>query len=173
MSERERAVFKVRIKGSLDQVWREITKTGEPQQALFNSRMHTRGLVPGARICMRTPSGRYTSVVGDVIEVEPEHKLSHTFRFTSYDDPECRVTYELREVGEEVEFTLTCEDMPAGTKTAKQMKQGGTMIVNTLKSVVETGKPPLGTRLLHLLFKVMEPLTPKRARSENWPLEAA
>ena len=45
-----------------------------------------------------------------------------------------------------MEFTLTMEDLAIGTKSAKQMIQGGTMIVNTLKAVIETGRPSLGTR---------------------------
>lgn len=86
------------------------------------------------------------------------------------DDPECKVIYELREVEGGVEFQLIIEDLPAGTATAKQMKQGGVMIVNTLKSIVETGRPSFGVRLLHVLFRLLEPLTPARARSEHWPL---
>ena len=47
----------------------------------------------------------------------------------------------VREVPEGVEFTLRLENLPPGTKTAKQMLQGSQMIVNTLKAVVETGRP--------------------------------
>jgi hypothetical protein len=49
------------------------------------------------------------------------------------------------------------------------MKQGGRMIVNTLKAVVENGRPSFGTRLLYRLFRGMEPCSPKTTRSENWP----
>ena len=123
---------------------------------------------------MRTPDGRYTSVVGEILEVDPPHKLCHTMKFAAHDDPWCRVTYELREVPEGVEFTLTSEDVVLGTKTAKDMERGGTFIVDTLKAVVEDGRPPLGTRLLYRLFALLGPLvTPKRCRSENWPLEGA
>lgn len=169
MSDTERAVFKVLIKGSLDDVWSELTKTDEVQQAMFNSRLHTPGLEPGAPLRMRSPNGRYTAVVGNVIELVEKVRFSHSFRFTTHDDPPCTVIYELREVEGGVEFTLTVEDLPVETKTAKQMKQGGTFIVNTLKSVVETGRPPLTARLLFVLFKLLEPFNPKRARSENWP----
>ena len=62
--------------------------------------------------------------------------------------------------------------MAAGTKTAKDMERGGPFIVKTLKAIVETGRPPLGTRLLYVLFGLLGPFTPKKCRSENWPLEA-
>jgi uncharacterized protein YndB with AHSA1/START domain len=165
----EKAVFEVLIRGSIDAVWREITKTDELQGAIFNARMHTDGLRPGGQIRMRTPDGKYTSVVGHVLEFDPPRRFVHTIAFTNLDDPPSTVTYELHEVGDQVRFTLTVE-MPAGTKSSKQMKQGGTMIVNTLKAIVETGKLPLGTRALYCLFKVMGPLTPKRCLSERWPL---
>ncbi|MBI1900803.1 MAG: SRPBCC domain-containing protein [Planctomycetia bacterium] len=119
---------------------------------------------------MRTKNGKYTGVVGEVLEFEPPHKYSHTFKFTNYDDPPCRVAYELKEVAGGVEFSLIIDGMPKGTKTEKQMKQGGAMIVKTLKAIVETGKPPLFVRMLYVLFRVLEPLSPKRTRSENWPL---
>lgn len=168
----ERAVFKVHIRGTLDQVWHELTKTDEVQKAMFDSRMHTDGLVPGGTICMRSADGKFTGVVGKVLAVDERRLLSHTFRFTTFDDPECTVTYELEERDGGVDFKLICDQMPAGTKTAKQMQQGGAMIVKTLKSVIETGKPPFGVRVLYLLFKLLAPFNPKRTRSENWPLPA-
>ncbi|HHH31292.1 MAG TPA: hypothetical protein ENK57_23500 [Polyangiaceae bacterium] len=58
-----------------------------------------------------------------------------------------------------------------GTKTAKQMGQGGNMIVNTLKACLETGKPSFGTRALFVLFRIMTPFSPKRCRSEHWPID--
>lgn len=119
---------------------------------------------------MRTPDGRYTGVVGEILECVPLKRFSHTFRFTNLDDPPCVVTYELREVPEGTEFTLIITDAAPGSKTEKQMKQGSALIVNTLKRVIETGRPSLGVRLLYAMFKVMAPLNPKRCRSEHWPV---
>jgi uncharacterized protein YndB with AHSA1/START domain len=170
MPETEKAVFKVFIRGRIEDVWREITKTDEPQACMFNTQLHTSGLRPGGKMRMRTKSGKYTVVAGDILEFNPPRRYAHTFRFAQYDDPPCKVIYDLKEVEGGVEFTLTVEDMPAGTKTAKQMTQGGTMIVNTLKAVVETGRPSFGTRVLYKLFRVLEPLSPKSTRSEHWPL---
>ena len=84
------------------------------------------------------------------------------------DDPPCKVTYELVEKDGGVEFTLRISAMTPGTKSAKQMVQGAKLILNTLKAVIETGRPPLGTRALYLLFALLEPLTPRRCRVENW-----
>lgn len=169
MAETERAVFKILIKGSIQEVWREITKTNEAQGCMFNMQLHTLGLKLGALIRMRTKNAKYTGVVGEVIEFDPPRRYSHTFRFTNFNDPPCKVIYDLKEVSGGVEFTLTCDDIPKGTKTAKQMVPGGKLIVNTLKAIVETGKPSLGTRMLFVMFKLMEPFSPKSTRTENWP----
>lgn len=164
-------VSKILIRGKIEDVWREITKTDEPQLAMFGAQMHRLALGPGSPIRMRTPNGKYTSVVGEILEVNPPYRFSHTMRFTAYDDPYCRVTYDLREVPGGVEFTLTSEGVKAGTKTAKAMTRGGDFIVRTLKAIVENGRPPLGTRLLYGMFSLLEPLSPARSRSERWPLE--
>ena len=166
-----KAIFKVFIRGTIQAVWRELTKTDEVQQAMFNSRLHTPGLAVGNPLCMRTPNGRFTNVVGNILEVERPVRFAHTMRFTTTDDPPSTVVYDLREVEGGVEFTLTVLDMPVGTKTEKQMKSGGTFIVNTMKSVVETGKPSLGVRLLFVLFAVMGPFSPAKAKTENWSFD--
>ena len=166
----EKAVFEVVIKGSIEAVWHEITKQDAPQEAFFNSVMHVDRQEPGGQIRMRTANGKYTAVVGEILEFVPPKRYAHTMRFTQFDDAPCKVVYDLEQEGDQVRFRLTCLDMPAGTKSTKQMKQGGTMIVNTLKAMVETGRPGFGTRLLFKLFKLLEPLSPKSCRSENWPL---
>lgn len=170
MGEPERTVFKVFIKGTIDAVWRELAKTHEPQGAFFNNVLHTTGLKPGAPVRMRSKNGKYTAVAGEVLEFEPPHRYALTFRFTDLDDPPCKVIHELKEVEGGVEYLLILENVPKGTKTEKQMMQGGSMIVNTMKAIVETGRPSFGVRLLYRLFPLFQLFTPKRCRSEHWPL---
>ena len=109
-------------------------------------------------------------VVGEVTAFDPPHRFAHTFRFTQYDDPECEVIYELKQLPAGVECTLTVDRLPVGTKTAKDMQGGGTMITKTLKSVVEAGKPSMGIRLMYWLFGKMEFVLPKKSAAKNWPL---
>ncbi len=60
--------------------------------------------------------------------------------------------------------------MPAGSATARSMASGGTMILNTLKAICETGRPRLGTPLMYRMFEQMEFMLPKRTSAEHWPL---
>jgi uncharacterized protein YndB with AHSA1/START domain len=167
----DKAIFKVFINGSIQAVWRELTKTDELQACLFNMRLETDGLRPGGQMRMRSASGKYTGVVGEILECKPPYRYVHTFRFTQYDDPPCVVTHELKEVEGGVEYTLTHENLAPGTKTAKQAQQGAGLICKTLKAVVETGRPTFAVRMLYRLIRLLEPLTPARCRSEHWPLD--
>ena len=83
-------MFRVVIRGTLEDVWNEITRTDEPIAAFFNSRMHVGELKPGSKLAMRTPNGKYTGVVGEILEIVPLKRFVHSFRFTQFDDPRAR-----------------------------------------------------------------------------------
>lgn len=172
MAEANKAVFRIVINGTMEAVFRELTKTGEPQGAVFNAvlTLDQPGLVRGRRMQMRTGSGRHAIVVGEVVEHEAPTRFAHTHRFTQYDDPSCTVVYDLKQVEGGVEVTLTVENLPAGTGTEKEMRRGGDFILKNLKAIVETGRPPFGTRLMYAAFGALEFVLPAKTKSENWPL---
>ncbi|HUP96942.1 MAG TPA: SRPBCC domain-containing protein [Usitatibacter sp.] len=171
MADQGRAVFRIVIDGPQQAIFEELTRTDRPLGAIFNSRMHTTGMAPGGRMQMRTASGDHTIVDGEVLEYAPPHRFAHTHRFTSHQDPVCKVTYELKPVKGGVEVTLTVDDLAIGTKTANEMQRGGMFILNNLKSIIETGRPPLATRLIYGAFGAMEFVLPARTRTDKWPLE--
>ena len=164
-------VSQVVINAPIQQVWDTLTKQGEVLPFFFGSVMHTTNFAPGAPIRMRSKNGKYTGVVGDVLELEPPYKYSMTFKFTNFDDAVCKVTHELKEVDGGTEYTLISEQIPAGTKTEKNMKQGGKIITSTLKSIVETGKPTKMARFIMIMSGAFEFMSPKQSLSENWPME--
>jgi uncharacterized protein YndB with AHSA1/START domain len=170
VAEKGKAIFRIVINGSLETIFRELTKTDSPQGAVFNAMLTTKGLVPGNRMQMRTVSGGHTIVEGQVVEYEPPRRFAHTHRFTQHDDPVCKVVYDLKPVAGGVEVTLTVEDIPEATKTGREMQRGGMFILNNLKSIVETGRPPVGTRVMYALFGALEFVLPGRTKTENWPL---
>lgn len=168
MTEMQTKVFKITIRGTVEDVWREITKTDEVQGVMFNMKLDS-SLKPGSPAHYRSPDGKYTGIVGEVVELVPHERYAHTFKFTQYDEPGCTVIHELEDLQNgEVEYRMICENMAPDTRTTKQMSQGGDMIAKNLKAVVETGKLPLGTRVLYGLFALMAPFTPKKSLTENW-----
>ena len=154
MSKTTKQVQRITINATIQEVWDVLTKQGNVLPFFFNSVLHTTTLTPGAPMRMRSPDGKYTGVVGEVLEIDPPHRYVTTFKFTAFDDPPCKVTHELKEVEGGVEYTLTSEEIPSDTKTEKQMRQGGDFIVKTLKAVVETGKPPFMSRLILLMISL-------------------
>lgn len=164
------AVFKIFIAADIQRVWHELTKTGEAQGAVFNAWLHTTGLAPGARMQMRTGTGKHVLVDGEVVVFEPPRRFVHTHRFTQHDDPVCQVSYELEPVGQGVQVTLRVIGLPEGTATAKSMASGGHMILASLKAIAETGRPRWNIRLMYWLFARLEFVLPSRTRAERWPL---
>lgn len=171
MATTQRTVSKVIIRAPIQKVWDALTQSGVELPFFFGSVMHTTGLKPGAPLRMRTPDGKYTGVVGDILVCEPPYRFSHTFKFTHLDDPVCRVTYELKEVEGGTEFVLISDEVPVGTKTAKAMAQGNVFITETIKGLLETGKPPFGKRLILGIIALTRGLSPKASLSEHWPFE--
>ena len=169
-AEMGKTMFRVVIRAPIERVWAELTRTDAVLPFFFNSKCETTGMRIGAPIRMRSKNGKYTGVVGDIVEFDPPHRYAHTFKFTNYDDPPCTVRYQLKEVPEGTEFTLINEGVPADTPTEKYMQQGGQFIVDNLKALVETGKPTVGGRFALLMMGLFSPFTPKKSLSERWPL---
>lgn len=169
----EKAIFRVHIEAPIERVWDTLVRTDEVLPFFFGSvcRTPTGRLQIGTPMAMRSPDDKYTAVVGKVLAFEPPYRYSHTLIFTQFSDQPATVTYELRDVGGSTEFTLTQTNVPAGSKTEKSMNQGGTLIVNTLKGMAETGKAPFSTRMILALIGLLRPLTPRACRSEHWSFE--
>ncbi|MEL7239821.1 MAG: SRPBCC domain-containing protein [Planctomycetota bacterium] len=171
-SREDKAIYRVVIKAPIETVWAELVKTDAALPFFFGAVCKTPDeLETGAPIAMQSKSGRFRTVVGKVLAFDPPHRYAHSFKFTGYDDPPCTVTYDLKEVEDGVEFTLTTTNVPADTKTAKGMAQGGPFITQTFKAVVETGRPSFGGRMMLAAIWLIEPLSPKASRSENWSFE--
>lgn len=166
-----KSVYKVIINAPIGKVWQELTKQNGLCAHFFNAQLDTPGLQVNAPIRMRSKNGKYTSVVGEVLEWNPPFVYSHSFKFTNLDDPYCKVTYRLKEVEGGTEFTLINENVPADSKTADYMAQGGTFITETLKEVIENGKPAFKHRFILNMISLTSFMTPAKCKSEHWPFD--
>ena len=167
----DREMFRVTIRAPIHKVWAELTRADSTLPFFFNGTLRTPGLEMGAPIRMVSKNGKFTSVVGEVLEFDPPYRYAHTFRFTNLDDPPSVVRYRLKEVDGGTEFTLINEGVKAGSKSEKYMRSGGTFITRNLKAFVETGRATGSGRVLLFVMNLFAPFTPARCRSEHWPFD--
>jgi uncharacterized protein YndB with AHSA1/START domain len=156
-------VFEIRIKGSIQAVWDEITKRGAVQRPLMDTVLVT-DLKPGSPFKYLSPNHKYCLVHGKVLEVDPPRRLVHTYQFTIAHDPPSRVTWELDQIGDEVRVRLVHDQFETPTKTFKQVKGGWAGILQSLKLWIETGDIAFTTKLQYAMFKPMMPFLPKQCR---------
>jgi Activator of Hsp90 ATPase homolog 1-like protein len=85
-----------------------------------------------------------------VVEVVPNEKLIHTFKAVwspdIADDPSSRYEFRIEPMGEALSrVTIEHSGIPVGTPTEEQVSGGSSLILSSLKTLLETGKPlPLG-----------------------------
>ncbi len=167
----EKSIYSIMIDALIGRVWDELVKTDTVLPFFFGAVCDTTGLKPGAAMAMRSKDGKHTSVVGEVLEFDPPHRYAHSFKFTNYDDPPCKVTYDLKGVDGRTEFRLITENALAGSKTEKAMARGNGFIGGNLKSLVESGKPLFSGRMVMLIGALTGWMMPRITRSENWTFE--
>lgn len=168
----EKQIYRVLINAPIETVWSELVKTTKPRPFFWNGSWDT-DFAPESPYRVTANGGKAVAVIGRILEMDPPHKLVHTFRLTALPDPASKVTYLLSEKGGATEFQLITENVVAGSKSEKSMDQGAKFIVENFKAYVETGKVSFGARLTLAMYSLMAPMTPKSMSAENWPKEKA
>jgi uncharacterized protein YndB with AHSA1/START domain len=156
-------VLSIEIKASVQRVWDEITKTGAIQRALYNTVLET-SLTPGSRLRYYSPDKKRVFIVGEVVDVVPPTKFSHTYMFTQNPEKPTLVTWELEETADGCKVTLTHSGWTTEHKAPEKVAAGWKEILALLKQDIETGQIPLKTRILYRLmgaFMFMMPKTTK------------
>jgi hypothetical protein len=147
-------------------VWEEITKTGGVQRPMHNTVLVSR-LTPGSKLRYYSPDMRRVFVVGEVVEVSPPWRFSHTFRFTMREEAASLVTWELAEIAGGCRVTLTHSDWTDQVKTHKGVVSGWREILATLRQELETGDIPLKVKLVYRVMGSLMFLLPRSTRVEE------
>ncbi len=167
----DKAIYKVLIKAPIETVWSELVNTHSPRPFFWNSSWDTNAMASGNPYRMVSNGGKTVAVIGEILEMDPPHRLVHSFRLTSLDDPASTVTYTLKETADGTEFCLITENIVAGSRSEKSMADGSKFIVENFKAYVETGKVTFGARIMLAMFSIMAPFTPKSMSADKWPLD--
>jgi uncharacterized protein YndB with AHSA1/START domain len=142
-------VYVVYIKTTPEKLWEAITSPKFTEQYFFYTRVHSDFRKGGDIIYQMTGPGGKVSipVKGEIIEADPPHRLVHTFQHagphtggSDYSAPS-RVVYEIEKLDELVKLTLTHDEFGGDMDTFDSVGGGWPMIVNSLKTLLETGTP--------------------------------
>ena len=159
-------VLSIEINAPVQKVWDEITKLGKIQRALYNTVLEA-DLVPGGRLRYYSPNKKRVFIVGEVVEVSPPNKFSHTYRFTQKPEPPTLVTWELEETISGCRVTLTHSGWTIEHKAPEKSHAGWKEILGLLKSEIETGDIPFKTKLIYGLMGAMLFMLPKSTKTEE------
>lgn len=161
------AVLSIHIDVPVRRVWDEITKSGRVQRALYNTVLECE-LRPGSRLRYYSPDRKHVFIVGEVVEVDPPKKFSHTYEFTTWKGGgPTLVTWELEEEDGGCRVTVTHSGWtPEHGKAAEKSAAGWKEILELLKQELETGEIPLKTRIVYRIMGWFTFMMPKTTRTE-------
>lgn len=132
-------VFEIYIKTTPERLWQAITDTDIRAIYTFGARV-TSAWTPGSPIEMASPTGLIGG--GEVLEVDPPHRLVHTMTALWDDDVKAegasRVTWTIEPVADSCRLTVTHDQLREGANA--QLFGGWPMILSGLKTWLETGE---------------------------------
>ena len=138
----ETQVYQVFIRTTPQKLWQALTEGEVTKRYFFGETVHS-DWKAGSEWHSTGPEGS-RDVEGKVVESDPPRRLVMTWR--ALYDPELssessRVTYLIEKRGEVCKLAVTHE-LADAPKTAKHVsKDGWTLILSTLKTLLETGEP--------------------------------
>ncbi|HWL53015.1 MAG TPA: SRPBCC domain-containing protein [Chthoniobacteraceae bacterium] len=124
------------------EVWQAITDPAQVSQYHL-APLRTMELHPGGKV--RYGTDEQEMISGKVLEVVPERKLVHTFRFAptlegTRDDPESTVSYHLEAGDGETRLLLVHSGFPEENQTYANISGGWPHLLDALKAFVERGR---------------------------------
>jgi uncharacterized protein YndB with AHSA1/START domain len=157
-------VASIVIRVPIEKVWKEITKTGAIQRAVYNSVLET-GLTPGSRLRYYSADKQRVFVLGEVVEVDPPRRFKHTYHFMMNGvEAPTMVTWDLEQIADGCRVTITHAGFTAAHKGADKQAAGWTEILGLLKSELETGSIPFKTRLMYGMMGMTMWMLPKTTK---------
>jgi len=135
-------VYEVYIRTTPERLWHAITDPAMTAAYYFNTEIQS-DFTPGSPYTMRKPDGEL-SIDGEILEADPPRKLIQSFNMRwnpEVDDPPSRVTWEITPMGDTCRLSLTHDGFASETRTYSEVAGGWSLILSSLKSVLETGEP--------------------------------
>lgn len=137
-------VYQIYIRAEIEEVWRALTEPESTRQYFHATHWETPP-VAGEAFHTNLPDGR-VAVDGVVEVVDPPNRLVHTWHPVYDDDlaaePPSRVTWILTRAGERLtHLRLVHDRLEDSPLTAEKVRDGWVWILDSMKSLLETGSP--------------------------------
>jgi len=134
------------IAATPEKVWRALTDGAMTAQFWFGRRVDSDWKIGSPVTFWYEVNGAEAiSDSGIVLESNSPRRLSYTFHVEFIDELRdehpSRVTFEIEPTGDDVKLILTHDDFEPGSKILEGCGQGWPVILCSLKSFVETGRP--------------------------------
>jgi uncharacterized protein YndB with AHSA1/START domain len=134
-------VFEIYIRTTPERLWEAITDSDIRSKYFFGMRT-TSDWEQGSRVEQSHPNASGLLGEGEILEVDPPHRLVQTMRALWSDDVKSegtsRVTWEIEPVGDSCRLTLTHDQLREGANN--ELYGGWPMILSGLKTWLETGE---------------------------------
>jgi uncharacterized protein YndB with AHSA1/START domain len=134
------------IAATPEQVWQALTDGAMTRKFWYGRRVDSDWKV-GAPVTFwyDVDGADAISDTGIVLESDPPRRLSYTFHVEFIDELRdahpSRVSFAIDPQGDDVKLTLTHDEFEAGSKVLAGVSRGWPIVLCSLKSFVETGRP--------------------------------
>ena len=134
-------VYEIYIRTTPERLWEAITDPEIRAKYNFGAGVRT-DWKPGSRLEMSSPKSEGLLGDGEILEVDPPHRLVHTLRALWGEDVKSegfsRVTWQIEPVGDSCRLLVTHDQLREGAN--EQLFGGWPMILSGLKTWLETGE---------------------------------
>lgn len=143
-------VYVTFIRTTMEKLWNALREPEFTRQFWFGTTQECEWK-PGAQWNIKFADGRVADT-GEVVEIDPPRRLVLKWRNELFPEMTAegysRMTYELEQQGDTVKLVLTHVMEKSDSKFIKAVSTGWPIILSSLKSLLETGKPLDETRLM-------------------------
>ena len=136
-------VYNIYIETTLDRLWDSLTKGDITCQYWYGRRIDSDWKI-GSPVTFWLDYSQDIDMSGKVLEYKPLHRLAFSWNIQmegAKNDSPSRVSFDLESLGSVVKCTLTHDELKTGEKVPSGVSEGWPIILCSLKSFLETGKP--------------------------------
>lgn len=138
-----RHIQQIHIRTTPERLWEAITQSSFTRDYFYGTLVES-SWRKGEPLVYRNPDGTLAAD-GTIVEAEPPRRLVHTFSALWDEavtpDPAHRVTWTIEPMGPVCRLTVEHEGFARETATLKSVQGGLSVILDGLKTLLETGQP--------------------------------